>query len=73
MIISEVDKDSIVSGVLKKGDFIYRINRLFIPSLEIFKIVDEKIRGLDRIQLFIERNGEEKSTLVDFDRNIRRR
>jgi len=73
VIISGVDKESGLSGSLKKGDVIYRINDFFIPTLEVFKIVDEEIRAPRSIQLFFERNGEERYIYVEFDRNNRRR
>lgn len=73
VMISEVDKDSNLSGSLKKGDVIYRIDELFIPTLEVFKIVDKEIRAPSRIGLFFERNGEERYIPVIFKRNNRGR
>ncbi len=73
VVISDIDRDSGLSGTLKKGDVIYRIDDIYIPTLEVFKIVDEKIRAPMRIRLFFERNGEERTILVTFDRNNRGR
>ena len=71
VVISHIDKDSGLVETLKKGDVIYRINDIAISTLEVFKMVDEKIRAPRRIQLFFERNGEEKGIPVIFDRNNR--
>ncbi len=71
VIISHIDKDSGLAGPLKKGDVIYKINDFGIPTLEVFKLVDEQIRAPSIIQLFFERNGEDRHIQVTFNRNNR--
>ena len=71
VLISNIERGSELAKVLKKGDIIYRINGIAIHTLEIFKIVDERIHAPSRIQLYFERNGEQKSILVTFNRNNR--
>lgn len=69
VVISEIDKDSGLSGSLKKGDIIFQINNIEIHTLEIFKMVDEGIRTLHRIQLFFERDGVPAQIPITFNRN----
>ncbi len=73
VLISHIEKGSGLADVLKKGDIIYRINDIEIHTLEIYKIVNEQIHAPNRIQLYFERNGEQKSIPITFDRNNRRR
>ena len=69
VLISHVEKDSGLVDSLKKGDIIYQINDITIHSLEIFKIVDQRIRGRYRIRLYFERAGKEKSISITFNKN----
>ncbi len=71
VLISHVEKDSGLADSLKKGDIIYQINDIAIHTLEIFKIVDKRIRNRRRIQLFFERNGVQESIYITFNRNDR--
>ena len=71
IVISHIEKGNELAEVLKKGDNIYRIDDIEIHTLEIFKIVDKQIHAPSRIPLYFERNGEQKSVLIIFDRNNR--
>ncbi len=71
VLISHVEKDSGLADSLKKGDIIYKINDIAIHTLEIFKIVDERIRRRNRIRLHFERNGVDESIYITFNRNNR--
>ncbi|MCE2399584.1 trypsin-like peptidase domain-containing protein [Candidatus Poribacteria bacterium] len=71
VLISHIEKGSGLAEVLKKGDVIYQINDIEIHTLEIFKIVDERIHAPSRIQVYFERNGEQKSIPITFHRNNR--
>ena len=71
VLISHIEKESGLVDVLKKGDLIYQINEIEIHTLEIFKIVDERIYAPSRIQLYFERNGEQKFIPITFNRNNR--
>lgn len=73
VLISHVEKDSGLADSLKKGDIIYQIDDIAIHSLEIFKFVDQRIRGRYRIRLYFERSGKEKSISITFNRNNRYR
>ena len=74
VVISDFDKDSELAGSLKKGDLIFQIDNISIHTLEIFKLVDEKIQTSSRFILHYERNGkEEYIQVISIDRNIRRR
>ncbi len=73
VMITSIEKDSGLADILKKGDTIYRINNITIHTLEVFKIVDSRIRAPNSIRLYFERNGEKKSIPVTFNRNYRRR
>ena len=71
VIISNIERGNKLAKVLKKGDIIYQINNIEIHTLEIFKIVDERIHAPNRIQLYFERNGEQKSIPITFKSNNR--
>lgn len=71
VLISHIERGNRLAEVLKKGDLIYQINDIEIHTLEIFKIVDEQIQALSGIRLYFERNGEQKSILIPFNRNNR--
>ncbi len=71
VIISNIERNSGLARILKKGDIIYQINDITIHTLEIFKIVDERIRAPRTIKLYFERNGEQNSIPVTFNRNNR--
>lgn len=71
VIISNFQRGSELAGPLKKGDIIYQINDIAIHTLEVFKIVDEKIQEPSRIQLYYERNGKSDYIFVTFNRNNR--
>ena len=74
VIISNVEKGSGVSDVLKRGDFIYQIDDTKIHSLEFFKlVVDELIRTRNGMRLYFERDGIHKTVPITFNRNNRRR
>lgn len=74
VVISDIDRDSGLTDSLKKGDLIFQIENIAIHTLEIFKLVDEKIHAFaDGIRLYYERNGKEDFILVTFNRNNRRR
>ena len=73
VIISNIERNSGLARILKKGDIIYQINDIKIYTLEIFKIVDERIRAPRTIKLYFERNGEQNSIPVTFNRNNRGR
>ncbi len=71
VVVSDIDKDSGLSGNLRRGDVIFQINEIAIHTLEIFKIVDEQIHAPRRITLHYERNGKEAYIPVTFNRNNR--
>lgn len=71
VIISNFERGSELAGPLKKGDLIYQINDIAIHTLEVFKIIDEKIQEPSRIQLYYERNGKSDYIFVTFNRNNR--
>ena len=71
VIISEIENDSGLSGILKKGDVIFKIDSIAIHTLEIFKLVDEQIHAPASITLHYERNGKEGYIPVTFNRNNR--
>lgn len=71
VLISHVEKGSGLADSLKKGDIIYQINDIAIHTLEIFKIVDERIRRRNRISLHFERNGVPERIYITFNRNNR--
>ena len=74
VIITDVEKRSGLSDVLKRGDFIYQIDDSEIYSLEIFKIVvDERTRTQNGMRLYFERDGVHQTFVVGFNRNNRRR
>lgn len=73
VIITNIDRNSGLVNILKKGDIIYQINDITIHTLEVFKIVDSRIHAPTRIRLYFERNGEQKSIPVTFNRNYNRR
>ncbi len=74
VIVTHVDKDSGLANALERGDFIYQIDDTLIPSLEIFKIMDDRIRTQSRAQVFFERDGVHQAIPVTFfNRNNRRR
>ena len=52
VIVTHVDKDSGLANALERGDFIYQIDDTLIPSLEIFEIMDDRIRTQSRAQVF---------------------
>ena len=65
VVISDFDKDSKFAGSLKKGDLIFQIDNISIHTLEIFKLVDEKIQISSRFILHYERNGKEEYIRVN--------
>lgn len=71
VIISNFEEGSELAGPLKKGDIIYQINDIAIHSLEVFKIIDEKIQEPSRIQLYYDRNGKSDYIFLTFNRNNR--
>ncbi len=71
VVISHIEKGSGLAGILKKGDIIYQINDITIYTLEIFKIVDTRIRTRNRIQLYFERDGVTDNIPITFNRNNR--
>ena len=73
VVISDIDRDSGLSGSLKKGDVIFQIDNIPIHTLEIFKLVDEQIYSPSIITLYYERNGKEGEITVTFNRNYRQR
>ena len=74
VIVTHVEKDSGLADALERGDFIYQIDDTLIPSLEIFKIVDDRIRTQNRAQVYFERDGVYQVIPVSFfNRNNRRR
>ena len=74
VIVTHVDKDSGLATALERGDFIYQIDDILISSLEIFKIMDDRIRTQSRAQVYFERNGVHQVIPVTFfNRNNRRR
>ena len=74
VIVTHVEKDSGLASALERGDFIYQIDDTLIPSLEIFKIVDDRIRTQNRAQVYFERDGVYQVIPVSFfNRNNRRR
>ena len=73
IIITNVDKNSRLADVLKRGDLVYQIDDTNIYSLEIFKIVDERIRSQYRAHLYFERDGARNRIPIFFNRNNQRR
>ena len=74
VIITTVERDSGLSDVLKRGDFIYQIDDTKIHSLEFFKIVvDDRIRTQNGMRLYFERDGTDQTIFVTFNRNNQRR
>ncbi|RKU19823.1 hypothetical protein C6500_09880 [Candidatus Poribacteria bacterium] len=74
IIVTHVDKDSGLASALERGDFIYQIDDTLIPSLEIFKVMDDRIRTQSRAQVYFERDGVHQVIPVTFfNRNNRRR
>ena len=73
IIITNVDKNSGLADALQRGDFLYQIGDRKIHSLEMFKRLDKQIRSQRRIRLYFERNGEQQTLVVTFNRNYRRR
>ena len=74
VIVTHVDKDSGLANALERGDFIYQIDDTLIPSLEIFKIMDDRIRTQSRAQVYFQRDGVHQAIPVTFfNRNNRRR
>ena len=74
VIVTHVEKDSGLADALERGDFIYQIDDTKIHSLEVFKIVDDRIRTRNRTQIYFERNGVYQAIPVTFfNRNNRRR
>ncbi|MCG9128241.1 trypsin-like peptidase domain-containing protein [Candidatus Poribacteria bacterium] len=71
VIITDFEEGSELDGPLRKGDVIYQINDITIPTLEVFKIIDEKIQEPSRIQLYYERKGKSDYIYVTFNRNNR--
>ena len=74
VIVTHVEKDSGLADALERGDFIYQIDDTNIHSLEVFKIVDDRIRTQNRTQIYFERDGVYQAIPVTFfNRNNRRR
>lgn len=74
VIVTHVDKDSGLANALERGDFIYQIDDILVPSLEIFEIMDDRIRTQSRAQVYFERDGVHQVIPVTFfNRNNRRR
>ena len=74
VIVTHVDKESGLANALERGDFIYQIDDIRVHSLEIFKIVNDRIRSQSRTQVYFERDGVYESvTITFFNRNNRRR
>ena len=73
IIITHIDKASRLADVLKRGDLIYQLGDTKIHTLEVFKIVDKKIRSQYRTLLYFERDGVQEAVRVTFNRNNRRR
>lgn len=74
VIVTHVEEDSGLADALQRGDFIYQIDDVKIHSLEVFKIVDDRIRNRDRTQIYFERDGVYQAVPVTFfNRNNRRR
>ena len=74
VIVTHVDKDSGLASALERGDFIYQIDDTLIPSLEIFKVMDDRIRTQSRAQVYFQRDGVHQVIPVTFfNRNNRRR
>lgn len=73
VLISDINRDSGLATLLKEGDFIFQIDGIPIHTLEIFKLVDEQLKGPRRIPLYFERNGIEEEIIVIYNRNYRRR
>ena len=71
VIIKHVEKNSGLAGTLQEGDFIYQLNDFKINSLEIFKLMDERIHTRNSVQLYFKRNGVSKTIFVTFNRNNR--
>ena len=72
VIVTDVERNSSLRDVLKRGDFIYQIDNIKIHSLEFFKIViDELIRTQNGMRLYFERNGVDETIVVTFNRNNR--
>ncbi len=71
VIIKHIEKNSGLAGTLQRGDFIYQLNDTKINSLEIFKLIDQRIRTRNRVQLYFKRDGVSKSIFVTFNRNNR--
>lgn len=74
IIITNVERGSNLSNVLRRGDFIYQIDDIKIHSLEFFKlVVDELIRTQNGMRLYFERDGVHKTVPIAFNRNNQRR
>ena len=73
VIVTNVDKNSRLANALKRGDLVYQIDDTNIYSLEIFKIVDEKIRSQYRTHLYFERDGARNRIPIFFNRNNQQR
>ncbi len=71
VLVAHIERENKLAEAIKKGDLIYEINDIEIHTLEIFKIVDKQIQTFRRIRLYFERKGEQKSILIDFERNNR--
>ena len=72
VLVTDVQKNSGLRDVLKRGDFIYQIDNIKIHSLEFLKIViDELTRTQNGMRLYFERNGGDETIVVTFNRNNR--
>ena len=72
VLVTDVQKNSGLRDVLKRGDFIYQIDNIKIHSLEFLKIViDELTRTQNGMRLYFERNGVDETIVVTFNRNNR--
>ena len=71
VLVAHIERENKLAEAIKKGDLIYEINNIEIHTLEIFKIVDKQIQTFRSIRLYFERKGEQKSILIDFERNNR--
>ncbi len=73
VIVLHVDKESGLADALTRGDVIFQIDNNKIHSLEIFKMLYQRMRSRSRIRLYFTRNGETDFINVVFNQNNRRR
>ena len=72
VIVTDVERNSGLKDVLKRGDFIYQIDNIKIHSLEFLKIViDEITRTQNGMRLYFKRDGVDETIVVTFNRNNR--